>query len=128
MKVKFSPALCDGKAFEGHVILRMPTYAERLSFYNDDLIDETMGEPGKEPETDEEKAIAAKRLAHRGRKLMQSLAARLGDFVAEVSIKRLSDGFEFKTFEQLNYDSDMVGVLTECSQRLIGKYEVGVPQ
>ena len=128
MKVKFTPELCSGADYSGHVILRMPTYSERLSFYSDDIIDETMGEPGVEPETAEAKAFAKKRMAHRGRRLMQSVGERLGAFIAEVSIKRASDGFEFKDFEQLNYDSEMVGVLTECSQRLIGKYEVGRPQ
>jgi hypothetical protein len=128
MKVKFTPELCSGKDYSGHVILRMPTYAERLSFYSDDIVDETMGEPGAEPETDEAKALARKRLAHRGRKLMQSVGERLGEFIAEVAIKRVSDGYEFKAFDQMNYDSEMVGVLTECSQRLIGKHEVGHPQ
>lgn len=128
MKVKFQPTLCDGKAYEGHIILRMPTYAERLSFFDEDMIDETSGEPGKEPETDAEKALANKRASMRGRKLMQAIAARLDGFVVEVAIKRLADGFEFKTFDQLNYDSDMIGVLTECGQRLIGKHSVGVPQ
>jgi hypothetical protein len=128
MKVKFTPELCSGKDYSGHVILKMPSYAERLSFYSDDLIDETMGEPGKEPISDAEKALAQKRMTARGRKLMQSIGEKLGDYIAEVAIKREKDGFEFKTFDQLNYDSDMVAVLTECAQRVIGKYEVGSPQ
>jgi hypothetical protein len=127
MKVKFTPELCSGKDYSGHVILKMPSYAERLSFYSDDLIDETMGEPGKEPISDAEKALAQKRMTARGRKLMQSIGEKLGDYIAEVAIKREKDGFEFKTFDQLNYDSDMVAVLTECAQRVIGKYEVGSP-
>jgi hypothetical protein len=128
MKVKFTPELCSGKDYSGHVILKMPSYAERLSFYSDDLIDETMGEPGKEPISDAEKALAQKRMTARGRKLMQSIGEKLGGYIAEVAIKREKDGFEFKTFDQLNYDSDMVAVLTECAQRVIGKYEVGSPQ
>jgi hypothetical protein len=128
MKVKFTPELCSGGLYSGHVILRMPTYAERLSFFDDDFIDETMGEPGKEPESPEEKAIARKRIAHRGKKMMQAVGERMGDFVIEVNIKREKDGFVFEKFEQLNYDSDMVAVITECANRLIGKYEVGSPQ
>jgi len=128
MKVKFTPELCSGGEYSGHVILRMPSYSERLSFFDDDIIDETIGEPGKEPETDAEKALVRKRTANRGRKLMQNIGARLGDFIAEVNIVRKKDGFVFQTFDQLNYDSDMVAVMTECANRLIGKNEVGTPQ
>lgn len=128
MKVKFTPELCNGGEYSGHIILRMPSYSERLSFYSDDLVDETLGEPGKEPETDEEKALAAKRMSKRGRAMMQAIGARLGEFIAEVNIVRKKDKFVLNTFEHLNYDSEMIGVLTECAQRVVGKYEVGHPQ
>jgi hypothetical protein len=106
----------------------MPSYAERLSFFDDDMFDETLGEPGKEPETEAEKALAKKRLANRGRKMMQNLGSRLGEFIAEVNIVRAKDSFVFQSFDQLNFDSDMVAVVTECANRLIGKHEVGNPQ
>lgn len=128
MKVKFSPELCKGGEYSGHVVLKMPSYADRLSFYNDDMIDETVGEPGKEPTTEKEKLAAKKRMNKKGRALMETIGRRLDDFISEVHIKREKDGFLFDSFEKLNYDSDMIGVLTECSQRLIGKYEVGAPQ
>lgn len=128
MKVKFTPELCSGSEYSGHVILRMPTYAERLAMYSEEIMDETAGEPGKEPETDAEKKAAARRMANRGRAMMQAIGAKLGDYIAEVNIVRKKDNFVMNTFDHLNYDSDMIPVLTECTQRLIGKYEVGSPQ
>lgn len=128
MKVKFTPELCKGEQYSGHVVLKMPSYADRISFYNDDIIDETTGEPGAEPQTDAEKHAAKRRQSKKGKAIMESVGRRLGDFVSEVNIVRKKDGFTFNSFDQLNYDSDMIAVLTECSQRLIGKYEVGVPQ
>lgn len=128
MKVKFTPTLCEGGEYSGHIILKMPTYSERLSFYANDTTDETTGEPGKEPETDAEKALAKKRASKKGMAMMQEVGNRLGDFIAEVNIVRKKDAFTFNAFDQLNYDSEMIGVLTECAQRVIGKYEVGSPQ
>lgn len=128
MKVKFVPELCSGGEYTGHVILRMPTYAERLGMYSDELMDETTGEPGVEPLTEEQKALATKRLANRGKAMMISVGRKLGDYVSEVNLVRKKDGFVLNTFDHLNYDSDMIPVLTECTQRVIGKYEVGVPQ
>lgn len=128
MKVKFTPELCSGGEYSGHIILRMPTYAERLSMYSEEIIDETEGEPGKEPETPEEKRQARRRAATRGKAMMQAVGEKLGSYILEVNIVRAKDGFVFSTFDHLNYDSDMIPVLTECTQRLIGKYEVGTPQ
>lgn len=128
MKVKFTPELCSGQEYSGHVILRMPTYAERLAMYSEEIMDETESEPGKEPETEAEKKAATRRIANRGRAMMQAVGAKLGDYIAEVNIVRKKDNFVMNTFDHLNYDSDMIPVLTECTQRLIGKYEVGSPQ
>lgn len=128
MKVKFTPTLCAGSEYSGHVILKMPTYSERLSFYSNETIDETSGEPGKEPETDAEKSLAKKRTSKKGMAMMQEIGNRLDQFIVEVNIVRKKDNFILNTFEHLNYDSEMIGVLTECAQRIIGKYEVGSPQ
>lgn len=128
MKVKFTPELCNGEDYSGHVILRMPSYSERLSMYSGDVIDDSTGEAGKEAVTEEEKEAARKRTAKRGMIIMQLVGEKLGSFIAEVNIVRKKDNFNLNTFDHLNYDSDMIGVLTECAQRVIGKYEVGVPQ
>jgi hypothetical protein len=126
MKQKFKPeSLPSG--YTGHVVIRMPTYGERLSFFSEDLIDETDGTPGEEPQTDAEKASQKRRMAKRSSLLMQTVASRMADFIVEVDIVREKDNFKFQTFEHLNYDSDMVPVLTEIAGRIIGKYEVGSP-
>lgn len=128
MKVKFTPEICKSGEYEGHVILKMPSYSDRLSFYNEEYLDETTGEPGKEAETEAEKSLAKKRMIQKSKAVMQAVGNRLGEFIAEVNIVRKKDGFVMSTFEHLNYDSDMISVMTECAQRVLGKYEVGSPQ
>jgi hypothetical protein len=57
---------------------------------------------------------------------MRKIARQVPNFIAEVAIKRLDDGFEFKSFDDLNVDSDMVPVITEIATRLVGKHRAGV--
>ncbi len=117
MKVTFEPSVCKpqkvdetGKEiaaeYAGTVTIRMPTYDERLGFYEGvDMGDST-----------EKTGIA----------FMRAIARQVPRFIEEVAIKRLDDGFEFKSFDDLNIDSDMVPVITEIATKLVGKHRAGV--
>jgi hypothetical protein len=127
MKVKFVPSTMPA-GYTGHIILRLPTYAERLELLSDDLMDETgLVKPGEEPQTEEEIKAKAKQDTRRARILMQSVAKKLPDFVSEVKIVREKDGHKFEDFDALQYESEMMPVLTEICTRVIGKNEVGSP-
>lgn len=121
MLLKFIPESMP-EGYEGHIMLRMPTYAQRLDIYSSgDFVEEVAKDSA--PDKPESEA----RMARKSRKLMQHVAEILGKFVAEVHIVRKKDGFTFLSFEQLNYDSDMIPVLTEAAAKILGKYEVGSP-
>lgn len=108
------------EGFKGHVILRMPTYAERLGLYDSgEMLEETPAEDSKEK--------SEARTMKRSKALMRHVAERLGEFVVEVDILREKDGFRFQSFDQMNYDTDMIAVLTEIAGKVIGRNEVGSP-
>lgn len=118
MEVTFEPEALkpkDGQppAYKGTVTLRMLSYDERLDLY--EAYGAETGEAGDDTGEDKKK----------GMRFMRWVAKRAKDRVAHLSITRLEDGFEFKTFDELNYDSDMASVITEISTRLIGKFQVG---
>lgn len=123
MDIRFIPTVCKPfkdeagaetpARYDGHVTLRAPSYEERL-----DLYDRYGGE-------DEEAELSPKELASENRKRLKVIAAVLPEYVKEVSIKRLEDGFTFTSFDELRFDSEMVSVITELCHRLVGKNRVG---
>ena len=108
MKITYTPECCSGDdaAYEGSVTLRAPTYDERMSIYDDVGVDL--------------EGVKTKPIAY-----IRAVAKKVPEFLVECSIKRKSDGFEFKTFEQMQYDSDLAGAITEMATKLVGKFQVG---
>lgn len=118
MEVTFEPEALrprDGQApaYKGTVTLRMLSYDERLGLY--EAYAEETGEDVESGGEDKGK----------GMRFMRFVAKKAKDRISHLSVTRLEDGFEFKTYDELAYDSDMVGVITEISTRLIGKFQVG---
>lgn len=135
MKLTFVPEVCKPQTneetgetvqpeYEGTVTLNMPTYDERLAFLEEI---EATAIDFKEPVTEEEKAEKA---AHDNRKrvarLRQAAKKAKAHFVS-ADIKRKSDGFVFDSWEKLDYDSDMISVIRECGNKIIGKFKVNDP-
>jgi hypothetical protein len=107
-----TPAICSPKgevpaAYAGNVVIRMPNYDERMGLYED---------LGIEDATDLKSVT-----------LVRHLAKRLPEFLISVDLKRLDDGEEFKSWEALQYDSDMAGVISECCLAMISKVRAGKP-
>lgn len=115
MEVTFTPAICNGEEadFSGQITMKMPTYDERLEIY------EALGLDfdGQVNEQAKSKGIT----------LMRIVAKKLPQYIIKVDIKRKADGFHFDSLEKLQYDSDMVSVLQECSFKLIGKFNIANP-
>lgn len=120
MDIRFVPSICkppensDNPAkYEGFVLLRAPSYEERLELY------ERYGGDA------EDAGLTPKEQASENRKRLKLIASVLPDYVKEISIKRLDDGFVFSKFDELRFDSEMVSVITELCHRLVGKNRVG---
>ena len=115
MQKTFTPALCKPKknddgtetpaAYAGQVVMKVPTYDERMAIYEESGIEDA----------ENLKSI----------RLVRLLAKKLPDYLVSVDVKRLEDGYEFKTWESLQYDSDMGGVISDCCLALIGKIKAG---
>lgn len=116
MENTYTPAICgipaEAPLYRGKITMRMASFEERISFYDDAGVSlDNEGTPA-------EKSI-------RNRKLMRHLARKAKDHFVSSTIERVADGYQFDTYEKLNFDSDMVAVLSEMILKLIHKFEVG---
>lgn len=116
--VTFEPSICKPKTvgeavvppeYSGTVTVRLPCADERLGLYE--------GVPTAD-QSDEKSKEAA------GRALMRNAVRASKDFITAVDITRADDGYKL-TAEDLNYDSDMLGVVTEIATKLVGKHRAG---
>lgn len=107
------PTITDGGngevpgEYTGTVTIRMPTYDEKMAFY--EAAGEQIGDG------DAKKAAVP---------LLRTVARNVAKHIVAVNITRVSDGHKF-TFDELDYDSDMHGVITEIATKLIGRFQVG---
>lgn len=121
MEIKFVPTICrprqEGKKkieaeYDGYVVIKALNHMERM-----ELTEAIAGTMGEGEAGNNKRAIG----------MMKHAMASLDKRVVEVAITRKSDGFQFKTFEDMQYDSDMFVVLQECVQKLIEKFSVPKP-
>jgi hypothetical protein len=110
MQKTIVPAICQQKGDTppthcGSVVLRLPNYDERMGLY------EALGV---------EDAADLKTVS-----ITRRLAKQLPEFLVSVDIKRMDDGEEFKSWDALQYDSDMASVISECCLALISKVRAG---
>jgi len=116
--------------YEGYVVLYVPDFDERQDFFMvpelDDMIDAAaMSSKTGSPINVED---AAKSLGtKRTMAIMKNMRKQLPQWIAEINIKRIDDGFVFDTFDGLRYDSDIGSILQELTTELIGKYRWGNP-
>lgn len=100
-------------AYTGTVTLRMPSFDERVAFYDD--ADVEMYPEGQSSDA----------LRVRNKKLMRHVSKKIKDHFVRAEIVRTSDGFKITQLEQLQYDTDMMMVMMEIAQKLVGKFSVG---
>lgn len=149
--ITFEPAICRPKEvkaptgkkktiparFAGTVSLRAPTYLERQSLRgNAELVEKHMlaavkaalddsGKKGGKVDEDALKEEAIKATVATQHERLNRVISRLGEFVVEIKIKRLDDGFTFTKIEELEIDSDMDSVLIEMATKLLSKFQLG---
>jgi len=126
MEKTFTPEICQDKPevpaqgdrpaqpaeparYTGTVTVRMPTYDERLS------ISEETGIGG-----DAESQLT-------NVQVMRVMAKHARARTVKVDVTRKADGFKFESWEQLEYDSDMVSLINEIGAQIVGRYSVGNP-
>ena len=96
----------DVKAtFSGELVIYRPTIDERYEFA------ELLGlDVSKDGEVVQSEGSVVK--------MMRNLLRASEKFYAKVALKRLSDGQEFKSFEELSVDPDCEGILIEVGMQI----------
>ncbi|WP_374029772.1 hypothetical protein [Bdellovibrio bacteriovorus] len=107
---KYVPKPCEkaGKEkqkFTGHVVLRVPSSTEKL------VMLEQIGVEFEE--NGEMKPLQTTKLS-----TLKKMVEASKDFFQEVNIKRLEDGKEFKSFDELNYDDSCLAILTDVAAQM----------
>lgn len=119
IQTKFIPSLVTSNPndYEGHVMLRHPTFDDRMSFFEDLGVDmDAMMDT-------ENQADLQASLKKNGIKFIRIMSRKLRDFITEVKILRKEDGFLFDSYEALQADSGMHGVIMELSFKLMGEFK-----
>lgn len=113
---KITPKICESGKYTGYVVLRHPSFDDRISFYEDMDIDieQMMSGDGE--------AISSV-IKKNGFKFMRVMARRLKEFVTEVSITRVIDNYVFNSLDALESDSQMHTVIMELSFKLMGEFK-----
>ncbi len=113
--VKYVPAACrgDGRKFDGFITLNPVSFEQKYDYL--DELKLKIGEDGKIDMGD-----TSDKLRH-----MKNLVRIAKTHFVSVDIKKLSDGEEFKTYEDLSYDSDCHDMLLEVAGTLLNGFKVG---
>lgn len=129
---EFIPSVCkrDPKEYEGYVKIRVPDFDERQQFFLvpefDDVIDAAARAKVEGASAEDAAEEVAKRMnSKKMLAIMNNIRKQLPDYVLEISIKRLDDGFVFTSLDEVRYDSDVGIVTQEICTELIGKYRWG---
>lgn len=111
---KFVPSVCDGegKEFEGYVEVEELFYEDRLV-----LVEQLELPIGEDGEIDMKMKDSMKYIG----KLVKSSIP----FVKKVELKRLSDGVEFKSYDELRLDGNNAKVIIEIASRVVNGAGLG---
>ncbi len=129
---KVIPSICkEGGDYEGYVSMYVPTYDERMEFFEMQEFEDVIMSAAKkklenkeEEETEKEYEMFS---AKKSMAIMKRLRSKLPEWVAEVKITRKDDGFVFDTYQSCQYDSEVGAIAQELVNELIGKYRYGNP-
>jgi len=118
MVIDFVPSVCkdtkDGKkkvpaTFSGKIRLRAPTFDEKYQYIEESGLD-----------LDEEGNMESKG----GQlKTIRRLVGFSKKHYEEITLKRISDGVEFKSFEQMEVDSSCDAILIDVGSQLINGFK-----
>jgi hypothetical protein len=109
--IDFIPEACKGDSakFEGSVVLRAPTMAERAK-YRFMAFSKLKGDPfGEQTTADKLEQVVA----------MAEVCEVTKDHIKEIHIRRKSDGYEFKNYEELSCDYECEAILIEIATQMV---------
>lgn len=117
----YEPGPCSGDdaLFSGEVVLRLPNYDERMDLLidNPDFFDEV-----EEPKKNRSESKMQK---HSNLKKARALSQWSYQFYKKVDIKRKSDGYHFKSLEDLKTSNDCAGIIADVANRLSMGFNLG---
>lgn len=112
----YTPKPCQGEKalFEGHVVLKVPSYEQRLEMLaaHPEIIDESQND-------DNGKLTAA------GMTTMLSMIKWSYQFYSDVKISRLDDKQKFKSLSDLKHSADCQGIIQDIATNLSKGFSLG---
>ena len=114
MDVVFIPSQCKGKdaTFKGSVTLRMPSFDERYQY---------LEEINLKVNSDGEADLGSMNQIGMIRKMVRFSK----DHYSKVELKRVEDGKEFKSFDEMAFDPSCDAILSEVAGQLINGLKMG---
>jgi hypothetical protein len=114
-EIKFVPQAASGKhpKFEGDVTIRTPTNVELWELL--EVLGYELGDDGKVKAVTDEGKI---------KKMAKMVKASL-PFIAAVNLTKLKEGTKLSTVDDLMYDRDCQGILTEVATAIIQGFGPG---
>jgi len=115
----YRPTPCEGDdaKFDGEVVLRLPTYDERM-----DLL---MDNPDFFDDVEDSKEDSGKKVVVSNLKKSLAVSRWSYKFYKKVDIKRKSDGFHFKSLEDLQSSTDCTAIIADVANRLSRGFDLG---
>jgi hypothetical protein len=115
---EFIPTACkgDNKKFTGKLVLRHLTLEEKLDFADDTFLSADL------------EALNSKDMKEKGSaglKLLKQTLKILKDHVEEVAITRVSDGVQFKSYDDLSSSEDTHAILIEAANGYMKRVQLG---
>lgn len=112
--VDYVPSICKGEnpAWKGSIKLRPPTFDEKYEYL------ENLG-----LNIDEQGAVKSETLEKI--KSIRKLVSLSQKHYLEVSLERVSDSAKFVSFDDMQYEDDLHGVLAEVASLLVQGFRVG---
>ena len=116
----YTPTPCEGDEalFKGEVVLRLPSYDERMDLLIDNpdfFADEDTPKPKKK----------SAKMQIEDLKKSRAVCKWSYQFYKKVDIKRKSDGYHFKSLVDLKASTDCVSIIADIANRLSIGFDLG---
>lgn len=113
LKAKLIPKICkEGGDFEGDVIIKMPSFLQRMNFLKEQNIN-----------VDENGMIDLKSVSIVG--VLTDAIAQMKDNIVSVNIKHKESGYEIRDYQSLSTFPGADSVLTELANKYLSGFELG---
>lgn len=113
--VKYVPEICKGEnpKFSGEVELRLPTFDEKYEYAEKSNIQ--FNDKGEVETTNKLAQVAL---------IRQFVKVSQAHYIS-VSLKKIATGEEFKSFEDMSYESDLHETLIEIATQIVNGFKLG---